>query len=894
MFHKFAVLLFFKSLQTRFLLALICIGIIPFTLAGILLIQQERTALTMQATRELSGLAQGLSAELDNQLTGLLTEARVMAALPGIVSMSPTQQKPLLRLLHEQYNKYGQIAVADLNGQLLVASTDMELVNIGHIQSFRAAATGHQAWIVATGLFNSQPVLHIHTPIRQPGGPVAGVLGSPIPLFNLVSTLNELNGSGRQAFVLDANGAILIHPDAAMAEQHLNYAAWIAPSHDTNEIQTGGTSYKVDNTTWLAGYATVPGYGWTIVVQWPQSEALKPASITQSLAFSALCISVMLGLLAAVVVAHSLTRPVRNLADAARALGEGNANAPLPQMQADDSEVGALVDAFAAMRQAVIEREQSLRVEIATRKHAEAQIRKHQSAMAASIDGMALLDGDNLIYVNDALVRLYGYESAKAILGQSWRTLYSEPEQHRFEQEVLPILSQQGIWRGEAIGTRQNGEEFFHEISIALTDTGELVAVVHDLSKRKLAEEIVRQTQKVESLGLLAGGIAHDFNNLLAGMMGQISLAMHKLAPTEPARQHMAKALTSTERAADLTRQLLAYTGRGSLQQEMVDLNLLIKDNVHLVETALSNRHNLVLQLASTLPPIKADRGQMQQVVMNLLINAADAIRTTGGSIMICTAQETVRNGHFSEHRSPLRVLEQPAAGAYVVLEVADTGCGMNPQTLERIFDPFFTTKAHGNGLGLSSTLGIIQKHRGHLQVESKPGRGSRFRVFIPADIEQAPSAPAKLPQIHKLDGLVLVIDDEQIVRETAQHALEMLEMRVLTAANGYQGLTLFEQKGAQIDAVILDMKMPQIDGEETLRQLRALDATTPVILSSGYTESEIDRLLQQDAALHFLGKPYTIDELAELLDSIRTKHRAPRWIASSTATPNIQSISGA
>ncbi|MCB0139421.1 MAG: response regulator, partial [Caldilineaceae bacterium] len=366
------------------------------------------------------------------------------------------------------------------------------------------------------------------------------------------------------------------------------------------------------------------------------------------------------------------------------------------------------------------------------------------------------------------------------------------------------------------------------------------------------------------------------------------------LAPTEPARQHMAKALTSTERAADLTRQLLAYTGRGSLQQEMVDLNLLIKDNVHLVETALSNRHNLVLQLASTLPPIKADRGQMQQVVMNLLINAADAIRTTGGSIMICTAQETVRNGHFSEHRSPLRVLEQPAAGAYVVLEVADTGCGMNPQTLERIFDPFFTTKAHGNGLGLSSTLGIIQKHRGHLQVESKPGRGSRFRVFIPADIEQAPSAPAKLPQIHKLDGLVLVIDDEQIVRETAQHALEMLEMRVLTAANGHQGLTLFEQHGAQIDAVILDMKMPQIDGEETLRQLRALDATTPVILSSGYTESEIDRLLQQDAALHFLGKPYTIDELAELLDSIRTKHRAPRWMASSTATPNIQSISGA
>ncbi|MCB0084861.1 MAG: HAMP domain-containing protein, partial [Caldilineaceae bacterium] len=401
--------------------------------------------------------------------------------------------------------------------------------------------------------------------------------------------------------------------------------------------------------------------------------------------------SVMLGLLAAVVVAHSLTRPVRNLADAARALGEGNAHAPLPQMQADGSEVGALVDAFAAMRQAVIEREQSLRVEIATRKHAEAQIRKHQSAMAAAIDGMALLDGDNLIYVNDALASLYGYEGARAICGHSWRTLYSEQEQHRFEQEVLPILSQQGIWRGEAIGTRQSGEEFLHEISIALTDTGELVAVVHDLSKRKLAEEIVRQTQKVESLGLLAGGIAHDFNNLLAGMMGQISLAMHKLAPTEPARQHMAKALTSTERAADLTRQLLAYTGRGSLQQEMVDLNLLIKDNVHLVETALSNRNNLVLQLASTLPPIKADRGQMQQVVMNLLINAADAIRTTGGSIMICTAQETVRNAHFSEHRSPLRVLEQPAAGAYVVLEVADTGCGMNPQTLERIFDPFFT-----------------------------------------------------------------------------------------------------------------------------------------------------------------------------------------------------------
>ncbi|MEZ4708174.1 MAG: cache domain-containing protein [Caldilineaceae bacterium] len=891
MFRKFALLAFLKSLQARFLMALICIGIIPFALAGILLIQQERAALVMQASRELSGLAQGLSAELDNQLQGLLAEARVMAALPDIVGMSPKEQKPLLRLLHERYNKYGQLAVADVNGQLLVASTDMELINISRIPSFQAAAAGQQAWIVAPGLFNSQPLLHIHTPIREPDGQVVGVLGSPIPLPKLADTLRKLSVAGRQAFVLDASGAVLIHPDWVKTAQRQSYAAWIAPQLDATDVQTGSAAYELDDTAWLAGYATVPGYDWTIVVQRPQQEVMKPASITRGLAFSALCISIMLGLLGALAVAHSLTRPVRNLADAARALGEGNANAPLLHTRAGGSEVRALVQAFAAMRRAVIDREQSLRVEIEMREHAEAQIRKHQSAMAASIDGMALLHEDRLIYVNDALVKLYGYESAGDMLGKSWHTLYSQQEQRRLRQEAFPVLSSQGIWRGEAIGARRNGENFPHEISIALTDTGELVAVVHDLSQRKLSEEMLRQTQKLESLGLLAGGIAHDFNNLLAGMMGQISVAMHKLPPAEPARDHIAKALTSAERAADLTRQLLAYAGRGNLQQEVLDLNLLIKDNVHLVETALANCAKLVLQLMPLLPSIKADRGQMQQVIMNLLINAADAVQTTGGVITIGTALESVPDIPVRNHRSPQRVLEQPAPGEYVVLEIADTGCGMEPKTLERIFDPFFTTKTHGNGLGLSSTLGIIRRHRGHLQVESTAGRGSRFRIYIPASSELAPAASTKPHQVHKLGGIALVIDDEPTVRETAQLALELLEMRVLTAANGYQGLTQFEQHHTQISVVILDMKMPEMGGEETLRQLRGRDKAVPVILSSGYTESQIDSLLQQDANLHFLGKPYTIDQLAPLLESILTKHRAPRWMARDATAQEIQSI---
>lgn len=880
-----------KSLQARFLAAIICIGIVPFTLAGILLIHQERNALKMQASRELIGLAQGLSAELDNQLQGLLQEARVMAALPDMAGANVTEQKQLLRLLHEQYNKYGQLALVDLSGQVLVASTDMELINISHIVSFQQAAAGQQAWTVAPALFDSKLVLHLHTPIRNTQGEVVGVLGSPIPFPSLAATLKTLSSAGRQAFVLDSSGSVLIHPETAEAERRQSYAAWIIPTFHRSAITTGETIFTHGDASWIAGYATVPGYNWTIVVQRPEQDVLKPASVTQSLAFSALCTSVMLAVLAAVAVAHNLTRPVRHLADAARALGAGGADVPLPQDLPQESEVGALVQAFAAMRRAVIERERSLRTEIEMRERAEEQIRRHQSAMAASIDGMALLDQDDLIYVNDALVKLYGYESERDLLGKSWRTFYSPQEQERFMQEVVPILNEQGLWRGEAIGTCRDGKEFCHEISIALTDTGELVAVIHDLSERRLSEEMLRQTQKLESLGLLAGGIAHDFNNLLAAMMGQITLAIHKLSATEPARKHIEKALTSTERAADLTRQLLAYAGRGSLQQEVLDLNQLVKDNVHLVETALPSRAHLVLHLASSLPPVKADRGQLQQVIMNLLINAAEAIRPTGGAIGIRTALEHIHSSQAIMHRTPQRVLEPPAAGTYVVLEISDSGCGMDAQTLERIFDPFFTTKAHGNGLGLSATLGIIHKHRGHMVVESQPGRGSIFRVLIPISIEPVQQVPFSQPKINALGGSILVIDDDKSIIETTQSALELLGIDTYAAVDGYGGVSLFQQYRRQIDAVILDMKMPQIGGEETLRRLRAIDPTVPVILSSGYTESEIDRLLAQDVHLYFLGKPYTFQQLAQMLEAILTTHRKPQWKIVEEAPPALTSI---
>jgi signal transduction histidine kinase/DNA-binding response OmpR family regulator len=381
-----------------------------------------------------------------------------------------------------------------------------------------------------------------------------------------------------------------------------------------------------------------------------------------------------------------------------------------------------------------------------------------------------------------------------------------------------------------------------------------------DVTEHKEAEEKLRETQKLESLGVLAGGIAHDFNNLLTGVLGNASLLAEDLKGSELAR--MAEDLIeSSERMARLTQQMLAYSGQGRFIVAPLDLTHEISRIVALLQASVPKHVEVRLMLASDLPIIEADASQIQQVIMNLVINAAEAIEGHPGVVEIITTVEELPPGNLEGNLLP----HSGAPGRYAVLSVTDNGCGMDEQTKRKIFDPFFTTKFTGRGLGLSAVLGIVRGHKGLLTVRSARGRGSTFKVFFPVTREvqkKRHSMPTRGGARRATAGTVLVVDDEHVVLRTATVALEKAGYGVLTAGNGRQALEVFQARRHEIIAVVLDLTMPFMGGAETLQHLRELDPNVLVVGSSGYDEVNATSRFGTGVTA-FLQKPYTADAMA-------------------------------
>ncbi len=380
--------------------------------------------------------------------------------------------------------------------------------------------------------------------------------------------------------------------------------------------------------------------------------------------------------------------------------------------------------------------------------------------------------------------------------------------------------------------------------------------------ERREFEARMQQTQKLESLGILAGGIAHDFNNLLMGVLGNAGLALMELQPESPARQTIRDIETAAMRAAELTRQMLAYSGKGAFVVEPLDLARLVEEMAHLLRAAIPSRCRVEYHFATDLPPIEGDATQVRQVAMNLITNAADAIGEREGVI-------TVSTGRTWANAAMLRdsyLAEPLPEGEYIYLDVADSGEGMDAETKARIFDPFFTTKFTGRGLGLAAVLGIVRGHRAAIKVDSEVGSGSRFRVLFPRAVKahtpavDAESAAPGSPW--RGSGLLLVIDDDDTVRAVTKLMLERSGFSVLAARDGAEGIALFAQHADAVRAVVLDMTMPRMDGEATFRALRAVEPEARVILSSGYAEHEATGAFATGALSGFIQKPYSAEEL--------------------------------
>jgi len=531
---------------------------------------------------------------------------------------------------------------------------------------------------------------------------------------------------------------------------------------------------------------------------------------------------------------------------------------------------------------------------IAKMERSEKTLRENEAFILSVMDhfpiGIAVNSVDpavNFSYMNENFPKCYRTtRAALADPGGFWDVVYEDPEfREKMKKRVLDDCASgdPARMRWTEVPIIRKGAETTYISAMNMSIPGKqlMVSTVWDVTDRKRAEEAkqslerqVQQAQKLESLGVLAGGIAHDFNNILMAVLGHAELALDEISPMSPARRSLTEITTAARRAADLCRQMLAYAGKATFALERVGLRDLVEEMAHLLKTAISKKAILNLNLERGLPPIEADPSQIRQIVMNLLINASEAIGDRSGVITVSVGATRCDEEYL--RKTELR--EDLAPGLYVHLEVTDTGSGMDAETRSRIFEPFFTTKFTGRGLGLAAVLGIVRAHKGALKVYSEPGKGTTFKILFPAMAEgEDATRPSGVSPLAgwRGKGTILLVDDEESLIALGARMLEHLGLIVLTATDGLQAVELYREKGKVIDLVLMDLTMPHMDGAKAFGELRRLNPDVRVVLASGYSHEDVAARFAGKNLSGVLQKPYTLAKLRESLAGLLPRAEA-------------------
>jgi PAS domain S-box-containing protein len=511
--------------------------------------------------------------------------------------------------------------------------------------------------------------------------------------------------------------------------------------------------------------------------------------------------------------------------------------------------------------------------DVTDRKRAETAIARSEEHFRRIFDespiGLSIVGMDGRFHrVNNALCRMLEYPEDE-LVGMSTTDVtpkedleglgFYSPKQQALITGRIDHLQMQKRY------VTKSGKLVWTNLNASILREGEneryFLGIIENITERREVEEQLRESQKLESLGVLAGGIAHDFNNLLTGILGNASLGLDLAPPNSPLRPLLQRLVQASERAADLTRQLLAYAGKGRFVLSTFNLSEMVQEISSLVRASFPAHVKLDLQLDSAIPAIEADPAQIQQIIMNLLLNAAESIPAERvGFVAVRTRELSATEQDLRGTLSSTR----PRPGKYIALEVSDNGSGMDAATQERIFEPFFTTKFTGRGLGLSAVLGIVGSYHGALSVESQVGVGTKFRVLLPVTVK-APAAPPPSPARDlRGSGTVLIADDEPLVRSLARSTLERSGYSVLVAGDAMEAVEIMQKSGKDIGAIILDVTMPGMTAEEAFQRLKGIRPDVPVVLSTGHSETETAIRFAGAGLAGFLQKPYTASQLAE------------------------------
>jgi PAS domain S-box-containing protein len=518
--------------------------------------------------------------------------------------------------------------------------------------------------------------------------------------------------------------------------------------------------------------------------------------------------------------------------------------------------------------------------EIVERRLAEGAMRMLERAVEQSVDGIAVINLEGqLQFINEAWARLHGYEVFE-LLGYDISIFHSTEQMQGEIEPLLRRVRERGSFEGE-VGHRRRGGAVFRTFATAtyLHDTeGEpigFVFIARDMTERIKADEErqklllrVQDAARFESLGALAGGMAHDYNNILTGILGNTSLAIQELPADSPIKTRLFRIEESAERAAKLTDQLLAYAGQDQSVSRHQSLNDLIEESRPYFDRIFADHPKLRLEvhLRKDLPAVKIDPDQIRQAILNLLENAVEALQGEEGTVMLRTSMVQAKKAYFegAEFGQDL----QP--GPYVFFEVSDPGSGMEETIRQRMFEPFFSTKESGRGLGLAAVLGIVRAHHGAIKVYSQPGRGATIEVLLPLMPEPTREEDASGGLLAwRAQGKILVVDDESLVRDVAARILQRQGFEVMTAASGEEAVTLYEKFGTAISLVLLDLTMPEMDGEAVYGEIRRLNPKAQILLMSGYSEKSAMQNLGALGIAGFLHKPFRPNELVRKVRAV-------------------------
>ncbi len=603
---------------------------------------------------------------------------------------------------------------------------------------------------------------------------------------------------------------------------------------------------------------------WTVVVQMPRDSALLPARRFLYTTIGIATLLLILGVIASWRLSRQITEPLAEIASAAEDFATGNYARRTAVVRQD--ELGSMAAAFNDMAQKVetasrdrMLREQELR---ATNRELRESEKRYRQLVDLLPDAIIVHRDGTILFGNPAAARLFGVGSVSAFTGRAFVDFVPRDDHYDVTERIRHIqdgrhatpLAERTLRRldGTSISVESAG------LPLVLDGEPTVLSLIRDVTQRKRLEDQIRQSQKMEAVGQLAGGVAHDFNNLLTVIMSYSALIMSDVDANSPIARDLGEIKQAAERAAGLTHQLLAFSRRQVLQPQILDLNALTERLEGMLRRLLREDIELVTSLDPSLDRVSADPGQIEQVIINLAVNARDAM-PEGGRLVIETSRV-----ELDEDSPMLPAGADP--GSFVVLAVSDTGHGIDEATRSKIFDPFFTTKepGKGTGLGLSTVYGIVQQSGGSISVYSEPKIGATFKVFLPRAVpDDSPGrGPSLRPSIARGSETVLLVEDDGHVRGAAQRVLEGAGYTVLLASTGTEAMAIIEQSAEPVGLVLTDLVMPEMGGRELARGLNACWPDIKIVFMSGYTEDAASRSSVLAPGAYFLEKPFTPETL--------------------------------